>query len=156
MKKFLTAILAMGAMACGITAGHLFYLERFASGIAMLVMTLIFLSYAMNRSVISYDYNYNENDGGEPEDIIIDTDKVLGDMALLIADISISNLKNIGRTIPASTKEITELEDKLNSLLNQSGVAAARRNALQEELDKLKGRTRLNEGGTVLMRSARL
>ena len=156
MKKFLTAILAMGAMACGITAGHLFYLERFASGIAMLIMTVIFLSYAMNRNVISYDYNYNESDGGEPEDIIIDTDKVLGDMALLIADISISNLKNIGRTIPASTKEITELEDKLNSLLNQSGVAAARRNALQEELDKLKGRTRLNEGGTVLMRSARL
>ena len=156
MKKFLTAILAMGAMACGITAGHLFYLERFASGIAMLIMTVIFLSYAMNRNVISYDYNYSESDGGEPEDIIIDTDKVLGDMALLIADISISNLKNIGRTIPASTKEITELEDKLNSLLNQSGVAAARRNALQEELDKLKGRTRLNEGGTVLMRSARL
>ncbi|MBQ8691751.1 MAG: hypothetical protein IJ520_01240, partial [Synergistaceae bacterium] len=89
-------------------------------------------------------------------DIIIDTDKVLGDMALLIADISISNLKIIGRTIPALTKEITELEDKLNSLLNQSGVAAARRNALQEELDKLKGRTRLNEGGTVLMRSSRL
>ena len=156
MKKFLTAILAMGAMACGITAGHLFYLERFASGIAMLVMTLIFLSYAMNKSVISYDYDYSESESGEPEDIIIDTDKVLGDMALLIADISISNLKNIGRTIPASTKEITELEDKLNSLLNQSGVAAARRNALQEELDKLKGRTRLNEGGTVLMRSARL
>ena len=156
MKKFLTAILAMGAMACGITAGHLFYLERFASGIAMLIMTLIFLSYAMNKSVINYDYNYSESDGGEPEDIIIDTDKVLGDMALLIADISISNLKNIGRTIPASTKEITELEDKLNSLLNQSGVAAAKRNALQEELDKLKGRTRLNEGGTVLMRSARL
>ena len=156
MKKFLTAILAMGAMACGITAGHLFYLERFASGIAMLIMTLIFLSYAMNRNVISYDYDYSESESGEPEDIIIDTDKVLGDMALLIADISISNLKNIGRTIPASTKEITELEDKLNSLLNQSGVAAARRNALQEELDKLKGRTRLNEGGTVLMRSARL
>ncbi|MBR1418989.1 MAG: hypothetical protein IJ576_08500 [Synergistaceae bacterium] len=154
MKKFLTAILAMGAMACAAAAGHLFYLERFASGIAMLIMTLIFLSYAMNRSVISYDYDYNES--GEPEDIIIDTDKVLGDMALLIADISISNLKNIGRTIPASTKEITELEDKLNSLLNQIGVAAARRNALQEELDKLKGRTRLNEGGTVLMRSARL
>ena len=61
MKKFLTAILAMGAMACGITAGHLFYLERFTSGIAMLIMTLIFLSYAMNRNVISYDYDYCES-----------------------------------------------------------------------------------------------
>ena len=55
MKKFLTAILAMGAMACGITAGHLFYLERFASGIAMLIMTLIFLYF--HKSLISYDYN---------------------------------------------------------------------------------------------------
>ena len=66
MKKFLTAILAMGAMACGITAGHLFYLERFASGIAMLIMTLIFLYF--HKSLISYDYNYCDNltvQGGE-------------------------------------------------------------------------------------------
>ena len=156
MKKFLTAVLALGAMACAAAAGHLFYLERFASGIAMLIMTLIFLSYAMNKSAVNYNYSESESDSDEPEDIIIDTDKVLGDMALLIADISISNLKNIGRTIPASTKEITELEDKLNSLLNQSGVPFARRDNLKEEIEKLKGRTRLNEGGTVLMRSARL
>ena len=158
MKKFFSIILALGAAACGIAAGHLFYLEKFAGGIAMLIMTLIFLSYAMNRNAISYEYSSSgsESIDDEPDGIITDPDKTLGEAALLLADIAVNNLKNIGRTIPASTKEITELEDKLNNLLNQCGVPFAKRGNLKDEFDKLKGRTRLNEGGAAIVRNSRL
>ena len=158
MKKFFSIILALGAVACGIAAGHLFYLEKFASGIAMLIMTLIFLSYAMNRNAFSYEYSSSESESLDEEldGIITDPDKTLGDTALLLADIAVNNLKNIGRTIPASTKEITELEDKLNNLLNQCGVPFAQRDNLKDEFEKLKGRTRLNEGGAAIVRNSRL
>ena len=80
MKKFFSIILALGAAACGIAAGHLFYLEKFAGGIAMLIMTLIFLSYAMNRNAISYEYSSSgsESIDDEPDGIITDPDKTLG------------------------------------------------------------------------------
>ncbi|MBQ6908835.1 MAG: hypothetical protein IJQ29_01865, partial [Synergistaceae bacterium] len=67
MKKFFSIILALGAVACGIAAGHLFYLEKFASGIAMLIMTLIFLSYAMNRNAFSYEYSSSESESMDDE-----------------------------------------------------------------------------------------
>lgn len=161
MKKFLTVILALGAMASGIMAGHLFYLEKFMAGIAMLAMTLIFLSYSMSSTGhVKYYENYDdddlENEDDDGANDFIDTEKVLGDMALLISEMAVNNFKNIGRTIPPSIKEITELEEKLNALLNKSGVPFGKRGNLNEEFNKLKGRTRLNDGGAAIMRNSRL
>lgn len=163
MKKLLTVILALGAMAAGIMAGHLFYLEKFMAGIAMLIMTLIFLSYSMSSTGrVKYSENYDDDDEDldeEDDDGVndfIDTEKVVGDMALLISEMAVNNFKNIGRTIPPSIKEITELEEKLNALLNKSGVPFGKREVLNEEFNKLKGRTRLNDGGAAIMRNSRL
>lgn len=171
MKKFLILILAIGAMLSGAAAGHLFYLEKFTSGIAMLVMTLIFLSYAMSVYDKNWRFSNSGSDNGDDDDEddeksgfeidfengeFIRVEKFFGDISLLIADTAISSLKNIGRTIPPSIKEITDTEEKINNLLNQAGVAHAKRENLKEEFNKLKDRTRRNEGGAAIMRNSRL
>ena len=85
-----------------------------------------------------------------------DDDKDLHDMAALLAEVSISSLRNIGRTVPPGTKEIQDMEDKLNNFLDLMPMSQEEREEIAEEFEKLRNRTRRNEGGRAIMRSARL
>lgn len=132
-------------MLAGVAAGHLFYMERFPGGAALLVMTALFLWFASRPSPEE-----------EPEEVSFVDDEALEEMALLVADLALGQLKGIGRTVPPSTKEITQLEERLEAMLDHMGVRSSRRAALDEEFEKLRGRTRRSEGGMALARSARL
>ena len=77
-------------------------------------------------------------------------------MAVLIAHTAVASLKNIGRTVPPGTKEIDELQEKVNDFLDAMPLEQSERDDITEEFDRLRNRTRRNEGGRALMRSARL
>jgi hypothetical protein len=77
-------------------------------------------------------------------------------MAALIADIAVSSLQNIGRTVPPTTKEINELEEKLNLFLDSMPLNSEEREEIAERIDSVKNRTRRNEGGRAILRNARL
>lgn len=139
-------ILFVAAMLAGAAAGHLFYMERFTAGGAFLVMTALLLWFASRPAPVEEELE---------EHGLVD-DAALEEMALLVADLALGQLKGIGRTVPPSTKEINQLEERLDALLNHMGVRAGRRAALDDEFERLRGRTRLSEGGMALARSARL
>ena len=67
-----------------------------------------------------------------------------------------NGLKRIGRTMPPSSMEVTQLEDRLGAFLDSLDVPVAERRQLNEEFEKLKGRARRNEGRRALSQSARL
>ena len=99
----------------------------------------------------------NENQAGKSHSSSSDDDsKDLHDLAMLIADLSVMSLKNIGRTIPPGTKEINDMEEKLSSFLDVMPLSSDERDEISEEFDRLRDRTKRNESGRAIMRSARL
>ena len=129
-----------------IFAGYMFYIDNIAAGAAWLAMTVGFLCFATRiRANDDSDESKSDQDN-----------KDLHDMAVLIADIAVMSLKNIGRTIPPSTKEIQDMETKLNNFLDVMPVEKSERLEIDEEFDRLKNRTKRNEGGRAILRSARL
>ncbi|MBQ9564527.1 MAG: hypothetical protein IJU98_02965 [Synergistaceae bacterium] len=145
-EKLTRGVVFLAGMLTGGGAAHLFYNGYIASGSAYLVMTALFLWIATRP---------NPNDSAAPARGIVD-DAALVEMALLLGDVAVAGLKAVGRTIPPSTREIDQLEGRLNDLLDQIGAPSSRRTELREEFEKLKGRMRRNEGGIALARSARL
>ena len=142
-----TRWLLFGAgMLASVEAGHLFYYERLAPGGACLVMVGMFLYYALRDRRARVE--------APPPDAV--DNAAMTDLALFIADLAVGSLKGIGRTIPPSLKEISQMEDRLNGLLDRMDVPASRRTELKEEFDRIRGRARRNEGGLALIRSARL
>ena len=77
-------------------------------------------------------------------------------MAVLISDIALMSIKNIGRTIPPNEKEIEELETKLNNFLDLMPVEKSERIEISDEFGRLKERSRRNASGRAILRSARL
>ena len=129
-----------------IFAGYMFYIDNIAAGAAWLAMTVGFLCFATRiRANDDSDESKSDQDN-----------KDLHDMAVLIADIAVMSLKNIGRTIPPSTKEIQDMETKLNNFLDVMPVDKSERLEINEEFDRLKNRTRRNESGRAILRSSRL
>lgn len=138
-------VLFSAGVITGIFAGYLFYTGLTAAGAAWLALTVGFLCFATRIRAERPD----------PEKEAQDTEE-LRNMAMLIADVAVMSLQNIGRTVPAGTKEITGLEDRVNKFLETMPVSAEERQEIADKFDSLKNRTRRNEGGRAIMRSSRL
>ena len=83
-KKISKGLLFCAGMASSITAGHLFYIERYPSGLALFAMTALFLFFAMAEVNITSGRQEQEDDflpGGEA-----DFRKAVGELAAAVAD----------------------------------------------------------------------
>ena len=145
-KIFRWALFCAGIIT-SIFAGYMFYIDNIAAGAAWLAAAVGFLCFATRIK------NNESDEAGEKDS---ENDRDLHDLAVLIADIAVMSLKNIGRTVPPGTKEIEQLEDKLNNFLDLMPVDKSEREEINEEFDRLKNRTRRNESGRAILRSARL
>ncbi|MCR5346560.1 MAG: hypothetical protein K6E38_02190 [Fretibacterium sp.] len=150
-RKAARFILFLAGMLTAGGAAQLFYHGFIAPGMAYFAMTALFLWFGMRQP--------SETDAAEEEPErspgIID-DAALNEMALLVADLAVASLRGVGRTVPPSTKEIEQLEERTNSMLDHMGVPSDHRGELKEEFNRLKGRMRRSEGGIALIRSRRL
>ncbi len=145
--KFLRWALFCAGIITAIFAGCMFNTGRNDLGASWLAVTVGFLCFATRTRTEKHETSSGDYD---------DDNKDLHDLAMLIAEVSVMSLKNIGRTIPPGTKEVDELEGKVNSFLDVMPVSQSEREEIAEEFDRLRNRTRRNEGGRALMRSARL
>lgn len=139
--------LFLAGMLSGAVAGHLFYMDRLVPGGAFLALTAVFLWFGTRGRPARE----------EPQECqgVVD-DVALVELALFVAELAVTGLKGVGRTVFPSIKEIEQLEDKLNVMLDHMGAPSGRRKELKDEFERLRGRARRNEGGLALARSARL
>lgn len=147
-KKISKGLLFCAGMASSITAGHLFYIERYPSGLALFAMTALFLFFAMAEVNITSGRQEQEDDflpGGEA-----DFRKAVGELAAAVADNAVNGAKNIGRTLPLSPTELARLEDSLTSLLSDLSVPTGEKKRIAEEFEKLRTRARQTEGRRAL------
>ncbi|MBQ9574999.1 MAG: hypothetical protein IJR27_06955 [Synergistaceae bacterium] len=144
LDKLLRWFMFCAGIITAIFAGYMFSTGKNDLGAAWLAVTVGFLCFATR---IKTD---------KPADTSEQDNKDLHDMAVLIAEIAVTSLRNIGRTIPAGTKEVDDLEDKVNNFLDAMPVTQSEREEINEEFERLRNRTRRNEGGRALLRSARL
>ena len=145
LDRILRWVLFCAGIITAIFAGYMFSEGKIDWGAAWLSVSVGFLCFATRLKA-------DKPSASSPDD----DNKELHDMAILIADTAISSLKNIGRTIPPGTKEIDELEEKVNSFIDVMPLSQSERENIADEFDRLRNRTRRNEGGRALMRSARL
>ncbi|MBQ7169726.1 MAG: hypothetical protein IJR63_07500 [Synergistaceae bacterium] len=145
MDRLLRWVLFCAGIITAIFAGYMFSEAKIDWGAAWLSVTVGFLCFATRIKP--------EKQSASSSD---DSSKELHDMAVLIAHTAVASLKNIGRTVPPGTKEIDELEEKVNSFLDVMPLNQSERDEISDEFDRLRNRTRRNEGGRALMRSARL
>ena len=145
LDRILRWTLFCAGIITAIFAGYMFSEGKIDWGAAWLSVSVGFLCFATRVKADKPSASSSDDDSKE-----------LHDMAVLIADTSISSLKNIGRTIPPGTKEIDELEEKVNNFLDVMPLSQSERENIAEEFDRLRNRTRRNEGGRALLRSARL
>ncbi len=144
MDKFLRWTLFCAGIITAIFAGYMFSDSKIDWGAAWLSVTVGFLCFATR---IKPEKTRTSSD---------DDSKDLHDLAILIADIAVISLKNIGRTIPPGTKEINDMEEKLSGFLDVMPLSSDERDEISEEFDRLRDRTKRNESGRAIMRSARL
>ena len=145
MDKFLRWTLFCAGIITAIFAGYMFSGSRIDWGAAWLSVTVGFLCFATR---IKPEKSQSQSSDDDSKD--------LHDLAILIAELSVTSLKNIGRTIPPGTKEINDTEEKLNSFLDVMPLSSNERDEISEEFDRLRDRTKRNESGRAIMRSARL
>ena len=145
LDKFIRWVLFCAGIITAIFAGYMFTESKYDLGAAWLAATVGFLCFATR--ITPSKQNDSDDD---------DNNKDLHDMAILIADIAVMSLKNIGRTIPPGTKEVNDLEEKVNSFLDAMPVSESERDEIADEFDRLRNRTRRNEGGRAILRSSRL
>ena len=142
-------ILFAAGMFCGIEAGHLFYLDRLSAGGAFLLLAGAFLFFSQRER--------GRREEEPPEEMPAEPEGgIEARLALFVAEEALNGLKRIGRTMPPSSMEVAQLEDRLNALLGGMGIPAEERRQLAEEFEKLKGRVRRNEGRRALSQSTRL
>ena len=146
LDRLLRWILFSAGIITVIFAGYMFNIKRLPEASMCLSLAVGFLCFATR----------SRSENAEPESESQDTNKDLHDMAALIAAITILSLQNIGRTVPPSTKEINELEEKLNAFLDAMPLSPEEREEIADSLESIKNRTRRNEGGRAILRSARL
>ena len=127
-----------------IFAGYMFHIKRLPEASMCLSLAVGFLCFATRIK-----REKSESDSQ-------DSNNELHDMAALIADIAVSSLQNIGRTIPPTTKEINELEEKLNHFLDAMPLSPEEREEISDRIESVRNRTRRNEGGRAILRNARL
>ena len=144
--KFSRWVLFSAGIITVIFAGYMFNINRLPEASMCLSLAVGFMCFATRIRIENSD---TDNDSQ-------DTNNDLHDMAALIADIAVSSLQNIGRTLPPTTKEINELEEKLNHFLDAMPLNAEEREEIAERFEIIKDRTRRNEGGRAILRNARL
>ena len=145
LDRILRWVLFCAGIITAIFAGYMFSEGKIDWGAAWLSVSVGFLCFATRVKADKTPASSSDDDSKE-----------LHDMAVLIADTAISSLKNIGRTVPPGTKEIDELEEKVNNFLDVMPLSQSERENISDEFDRLRNRTRRNEGGRALLRSARL
>ncbi|MBQ2615501.1 MAG: hypothetical protein IJG51_12825 [Synergistaceae bacterium] len=145
LDRILRWVLFCAGIITAIFAGYMFSEGKIDWGAAWLSVSVGFLCFATRVKADKTPSSSSDDDSKE-----------LHDMAVLIADTAISSLKNIGRTIPPGTKEIDDLEKKVNDFLDVMPLSQSERENISDEFDRLRNRTRRNEGGRALLRSARL
>ncbi|MDR2180095.1 MAG: hypothetical protein LBP21_07280 [Synergistaceae bacterium] len=144
-KGFAKGLLFCGGMFGGFAAGHLFYFERYTPGMAMFLLTALFLFYALA------DLTPADENEEEFLEIVAALQKSLAAVALVAAENAVNEAKSIGRTLPPTPAEIVKLKDDLLPLLSSLQVNYKERERLIEEIDKLKTRSRQNQGRRVLI-----
>ena len=145
LGKFARGALFFAGMIGGATAGNLFYLERYMAGAAMLALTATFLFFAM--SDLTY---YGRDDDGELLEELVGQRRALAALALLLADNTVDDFKRVGRTMPSTPGELNKFEDDFVPLLNSLKVPAKERERVLQEIDKLRTRSRQDEGRRAL------
>ena len=149
LDNLLRWVLFSAGIILAIFAGYMFYIDKISAGAAWLALSIGFLCFATRLKA-------DKDSGSDSEADSSGVNNDLHDMALLIADLAVSSLKNIGRTVPPSAKEIEELEGKLNKFLDAMPLDKSELEEIADEFDKLRTRTRRNEGGRALLRNSRL
>ncbi len=145
LDKFLRWAIFCAGIITAIFAGYMFSEGRIDWGAAWLSVTVGFLCFATRIKTEKSSQSSSDDDN-----------KDLHDLAILIAGLAVTSLKNIGRTIPPGTKEINDMEEKLSSFLDVMPLSSDERDEISEEFDRLRDRTKRNESGRAIMRSARL
>lgn len=143
LDKILRWILFCAGIITAIFAGYMFKENKIDWGAAWLAVAVGFLCFATRIKIDKPSSNDDDN-------------KELHDMAVLIAEVAVMSLKNIGRTVPPGTKEVDEMEEKVNNFLATMPLTQSEREDIADDFDRLRNRTRRNEGGRAIMKSARL
>jgi hypothetical protein len=143
LRGFGTGLLFCAGMAGGLLSGHLFYLERYVPGGAMLVLTAVFLFYALGDPIRAL----GEEKGEDGLEALRDA---VTRLALLVADDAVDGAKRIGRTMPCTPAEIDRLEDALTAIFSALHVGRESKDRTLQELNKLRTLSRQNEGRRVL------
>jgi hypothetical protein len=139
-------LLFSAAMACGATTGHLFYLERYWPGAAMLVLTTLFLFYALS------DASYSEDEAGEAYlESLADLRRTMAALSLIVAENALNGAKHIGRTLPYAPAELSKLEEDLMPLLSSLQANRKERERITQEFEKLRMRSRQSGGRRALI-----
>ena len=147
LDRFLRWMFFCVGIITAIFAGYMFYVDDVSKGAACLAVCVGCLTFATR-------YSPEKQTASSSNDFQDDSD--LHNLAVLIAEIAAMSLQNIGRTIPPSTKEISDIEEKLNSFLDVMPVSEDEREEIAEKFENIKDRTRRNQGGRAIMRSSRL
>ena len=147
LDRFLRWVLFCAGIITAIFAAYMFYVNDTSKGAACLAACVGFLTFATRYSP-EKQASSSRND---PQD-----DADLHNLAVLIADLATMSLQNIGRTIPPSTKEIADIEGRVNSFLDTMPVSESEREEIAEKFEAIKDRTRRNQGGRAIMRSSGL
>ncbi len=142
-------ILFVAGMFCSIKAGHLFYLDRLSAGGAFLLLAGMFLIFSQMER--------DQHEEPPPEEMPAESEgSIAAGLALFVAEEALNGLKRIGRTMPPTSMEVAQLEDRLNALLGSMGVPAEKGRQRAGGLEKLKGGAGGNEGRGALSQSTRL
>ena len=142
IEKFFRWALFCAGLITAIFAGYMFYIDNIAAGAAWLAMAVGFLCFAVQVKNYNFDDDLDDENNNNSQ-----ADKELHDMAILIADLVVMNLKNIGRTAPPGRKEIEDLEIKLNNFLELMTLEKSERDEINEEFSRLKERKQRSESG---------
>ena len=144
LDNFLRWVLFCAGFIMSIFAGYMFYIDKISAGAAWLALGIGFLLFAtrIKREKFKSDKNSQENN----------RDMNFHDLALLVADLAVMSLKNVGRTVPPSEREINDLSEQVNNFLASMPVNESEREAISQEFEKLTDRTRRNLSGRALFR----
>ncbi len=142
LDNFLRWVLFCAGFILSIFAGYMFYIDKIPAGAAWLALGVGFLLFATRIKREKVNNNSQE----------FNQDINFHDLALLVADLAVMSLRNIGRTVPPSEREINDLLEQVNNFLDSMPVNESEREAISQEFDKLTDRTRRNLSGRALFR----
>ena len=128
-----------------IFSGYMFYINDKVDGAICLAVCVGFLSFSTRFQAVKSPSQTNSSD-----------DSDLHALAVLVSDLAVMSLQNIGRTVPPGSKEIADIEEKLNTFLDAMPMTPDERDEIAGKFESLRDRTRRNQGGRAIMRSSRL